>query len=179
MNRFLPAACVLAVAVPAAARADSYFGVAGVLGDVDALQSTSFAVEGGNHYDSGVGLHGAASIGGLHAGFLEHFDGSGSVAQLRGGLEGRACSKQRRLCGLLGVDAGVEHVVYDGTITGDLVFFGPPPSMYVHRDDVSALGVLRAGLDVGSAVRFRPGLEVAVDDHGATLGLSLGGAYQW
>lgn len=116
------------------------------------------AVEGGVRIGSNAWAHGMA-VGGGAAG-IDEGTMSGSVWQLRGGVELRGCGAAW-FCASAGFDVGVAHTQYVADEDSE--------------DARSVVAELRLGLDAGGDhLRFRPMIELGTD-----FALGAGLAYQW
>jgi hypothetical protein len=89
---------------------------------------------------------------------------SGSIYQLRAGLEARYCGSPNIVCAVLGVDVAFSHTSLMG-----------PPSYD------TAIVLPRAGLDLGTRhIRFHIAFEIGKDTQGSGAeGLDAGLGYEW
>ncbi len=162
-------------ATPAPHGPDAYFAFGGMAGGNDTKLTGAFTAELGRRLgDSALWAHGQVSLGSA----TELFgSGSGNFTQMRLGIEARNCTLGGHACLVSGVDAGVQHVEWTG-VKG--FFDGTTDSMTTTYDSTRAVLVPRLGLDLGGALRFRPGIELAFGSDGfdgANLTAAL--AYQW
>jgi hypothetical protein len=103
--------------------------------------------------------------------------GTGSLFQVRAGVESRSCAFDGVVCAMAGVDLGLQHTTWTGH---DESWFSDstPPDMTTTIDRFVA--VPRVGLDIGGRVRFRPSLEADIDGQGVSgANLDLALAVQW
>lgn len=133
--------------------------------------------------DSPLWLHGRFAFGDVMAQLGE--PGGGTLVQLRAGVLARGCVLDDHACATAGLDLGYEQARYWGLLESGAPLAGllgvdvparPIISTLVHH----AIAVPRVGLDLGGAVRLRPGVELAFDGHGIDGGdVTLAIAYTW
>jgi hypothetical protein len=151
---------------PAAAAPSAYLEGGAELGFAQGAIVFGETVEGGVQLDHGpLWAHAMVVTG--SAGGVDEIS-SGSILQLRAGVEARSCVENRIACFVGGVDAAYSHTQYMGD----------------NGDSDRAIGDLiipRVGLDVGgNHLRFRPGIELGFDSKGIDQGaVSAAVAYQW
>lgn len=155
---------------------DAYLSFGGMAGGNDTKLTGAFTAELGRRIgDSALWVHGQLSLGSA----AELFgSGSGNFVQMRAGIEARNCTPGGHACIVTGVDAGIQHVEWTGVETG--FFDDGGDTMTTTYDSTRAIVVPRLGLDLGGAVRFRPGIELALGSDGVD-GANLTGAlaFQW
>lgn len=112
-------------------------------------------------------------------------EGGGTFVQLRAGAETRGCVLDGYACATAGLDLGYEQARYWGFLDAGeplagLLGVDVPATPIISTIDHHAIAVPRVGLDLGGAVRFRPGVELALDTHGINGGdVTLAVAYTW
>jgi hypothetical protein len=156
------------VTATAPAPADStYLQVGTLLGGDGEVGLAGLTVEGGHRMSNRLWLHGEIDGGGT---FVVLDSGHGTFAQLRVGPETRGCTS-RRFCVIGGIDAAVRYTDFHGeSVFGD--------RMEVNSAAVAAIP--RIQLDIGGAIRVRPGVELSVDSNGHAGGAATFGlAYTW
>ena len=145
----------------------AYYVQAGAeLGGAQGAVFLAPTIEAGVRLGSGpLWAHGMILSGG--AGEIDEANTTGTILQVRGGVEARTCSASRIACASAGIDVGYSHAQV----------------MAEDWTDKWSGGMLipRVGLDVGGDhLRVRPGVEVGFDSKGWNqLGLTAAVAYQW
>ena len=158
---------------------------AGVMAGInERVPDRAATLDGAYHLgDLPLWLHGRFAFGDvLHSPGEE---GGGTFAQLRAGAEARGCVLGGHACGIAGLDLGYEQALYWGHLDSGAPLAGllgvdVPATPIIETIDHHAIAVPRVGLDLGGAVRFRPGVELALDKHGINGGdVTLAIAYTW
>jgi hypothetical protein len=150
-----------------ASAATTYVAVGANAGVVDQYLALGGQIEVGRQLPhSPVSLHAAFATGEADELFST---GSGAFQQVRLGADLRGCTASGVLCAFLGTDLGYQHTHWEGE---EGSFFaiddtGSSDTMSVVKDDSRVVGFGRVGLDLGGKhLRWRPGIEVAVDGTG-------------
>ncbi|HTR51048.1 MAG TPA: hypothetical protein VMJ10_10110 [Kofleriaceae bacterium] len=156
-----------ATATPEPAQEPShYLQLGGVFGGTQGAMILGETVEGGMRLDHGpLWVHAEVMTG--SAGGVDELTYSGSVLQVRAGLEARGCALNGIACVVGGVDAAYSRTQYMAEDDND----------NRHGGEI----IPRVGLDIGSErLRVRPGVEVGFDHTGwDQLGFTAALAYQW
>ena len=173
---------IVASAPPSTARFDAAIGV--MVGINERVPDGTLTLDGAYRLgETPVWLHGRFAFGNVMAQLGE--TGGGNFVQLRAGAEARGCVLDNHACATAGLDLGYEQARYFGEIDSGAPLAGllgvdVPTRPIMSTIDHHAIAVPRVGLDLGGAVRFRPGVELALDDHGINGGdVTLAVAYTW
>lgn len=165
-----------AVTVPPLTTAPHAYVQTGVMaGGNNDLITLGATVDAGFHLDHTPFWIHARVAGG--AGGKLFATGTGSLFQVRAGVESRSCAFDGVVCAMAGLDLGLQHTTWTGH---DDPWFSDSvaPDMTTTIDRFVA--VPRVGLDIGGRVRFRPSLEADVDGQGVSgVNLDLALAVQW
>ena len=123
----------------------------------------AITISGGYHLGGTLWAHGLLADGGTAG--VDEVTYTSAYTAARAGVETRNCTAGGAVCGIAGVDRGIRHESL--------------MAEYDHNSFTNALVVGRVAGDLGSThLRFRPGLELSVDDSGRKgLGLGLDLAY--
>jgi hypothetical protein len=157
----------------------------GVMAGINArVPDGAATLDGAYHLgDLPLWLHGRFAFGEILKAPGE--EGGGTFVQLRAGAVTRGCVLDGHACATAGVDLGYEQALYWGVLDSGAPFAGllgvnVPTTPIIETIDHHAIAVPRVGLDLGGAVRFRPGVELALDKHGINGGdVTLAVAYTW
>ncbi|HET9987652.1 MAG TPA: hypothetical protein VFQ65_04015 [Kofleriaceae bacterium] len=145
-----------------------------MVGANDAYLTASAVLAGGLQLgDSPLWVHGQVVHGALGQLFG---DGSGTLDQARLGLELRECTLSGIVCGIAGIDAGIQHTHFVGH--ADNLFDSTSSEPPMTTDRAAGIAVLRVGLDVGGKhLRYRPEIEMSYD--GGANGVDLMQSLAW
>lgn len=152
--------------------------MAGGNGDLLTLAAT---FDAGYHLDrTPLWIHARVATGTGDKLFAE---GTGSLLQVRAGIESRGCVFDGMLCAMAGVDLGYQRTTWRGRDEPPFVVGNDTGTVTTTEMSTiidRAIAVPRLGLDIGGAVRVRPSVELdvgsaGVDGANATLAL----AFQW
>ena len=149
-----------ATTTPEATQAPSTYLATGVtLGGVGAHTAAGFSADIGEHLYRSLWLH----VGAATADDGQLLAGSGHYTQVHAGLEVSSCQRGDRVCGYVGGDVGYAQSQYTAASSGGEfagLSLGPTE---MSESQSGAIGVLRAGLDIGGEhLRWRPGVEAVI-----------------
>lgn len=140
---------VHAVTMPDAPR--TYFAPGIAIGSATNHTMAAASFEIGERISDHLVLH----IEGLGGGNVT-LDGDGYLGAVTGGIDATTCNKLEKVCAYAGFSAG-----YAASKFTESDWFDPGSGMATQSQ--GAIGVLRAGLDIGSKhVRWRPGFEASL-----------------
>jgi hypothetical protein len=164
----------LTAATPADHTAAIYVQGGAMVGANDGYLAGSAVLAGGLQLgESPLWVHGQVVHGAVDQLFGE---GSGTLDQARLGLELRECAVHGIVCGIAGIDAGIQHTHYVGSEAN--LFDASASEPLMTMDHAAGIAVARVGLDIGGKhLRYRPEIEMAYD--GAANGVDLVQSLAW
>lgn len=155
------------------------FYVAGLYAPMtsERLGGDSIAAEAGYRIgDSPLWVHGKYVSGVVNNGLFGNL--GITLWQARAGAEGRACLLDGALCGIAGLDLGLQHSAthkYEGVPLVDQHL-----AMTTVTDRPIAVPRIAIDAKITHGLRVRPGAELVVDNHGYNgVAAGAGLAYQW